>query len=313
MDDPDIVVAEPRHPRRRQLGQLGMALDRDHRAGDPAHHRGGIARAGADLEHRVAGRDRRPPRSSARRYRAGRWSAGLDRQRRIVIGMRRSASEHERFARHRRAAPPADAGSRDAAPVDLPRDHRLACGGEIGHVHLRLVRKPAAQPQRSRTAREHTPAVIPANAGHPACFRPADRSESLDSRMRGNDEENRDGPRPASRPRSEWSGVLGSALLVLALVLLELVAPPPPWSSLAKSCWDCWPFVAIVLATLLALVARNPRPAAACRRRPILPACLGPGPGPADPSRPVDRKPASRRPSRPGRICPDPGPCYSRP
>ena len=77
-----------------------MALDRDHLARDPAHHRRRIARAGADLEHPVAGRDlgRLDHQGDDIGLRDG--LVRLDRQRRILIGVAGELRRHERLARH---------------------------------------------------------------------------------------------------------------------------------------------------------------------------------------------------------------------
>ena len=50
----DVGVAEPREPLGRAPGQLGVALDRVDLGGDLGQHGGGVARAGADLEHAFA-------------------------------------------------------------------------------------------------------------------------------------------------------------------------------------------------------------------------------------------------------------------
>jgi hypothetical protein len=70
-DDRDIVVAERLDPLRGLPGQRLVPLDREDLPGDAAHNRRGVTRARADLEHPVARARRRPPRSSARRCRAG--------------------------------------------------------------------------------------------------------------------------------------------------------------------------------------------------------------------------------------------------
>ncbi len=82
-----------------------MALDRDHLAGDPAHHRGGVARAGADLEHPSPGRDlgRLDHQRDDIGLRDG--LAGLDRQRPVLIGEGAHLIGHEHLARNRRASP----------------------------------------------------------------------------------------------------------------------------------------------------------------------------------------------------------------
>ena len=126
MDDPDIVVAEPLHPLGGERGELAVPLDRDHAAGDPAHHRRRVARARADLEHR-----RLPARSSAagdhQRDDIGLRDGlpGLDRQRRVLIGAGGQLFGHERLARHlaHRVEQPLVV---DPAAGDLAPDHLLA-------------------------------------------------------------------------------------------------------------------------------------------------------------------------------------------
>jgi hypothetical protein len=77
-----------------------VALDGKDAAGDPAHHRGGIARARADLEHAVA-------RTELRRLNHQRHDVGLrdrlpccDRQCAVLIGELLEALLNKTFTRH---------------------------------------------------------------------------------------------------------------------------------------------------------------------------------------------------------------------
>ena len=54
-DDLGIGVTQARDPLARLVGQHVVALDGEHLAGNAAQHRRRVARAGADLEHRVGG------------------------------------------------------------------------------------------------------------------------------------------------------------------------------------------------------------------------------------------------------------------
>ena len=64
LDDLDIVIAEATEPLACNSDQRIVPFDRDHLTGDAADHRRCVSRAGTDLEHRVAGLDRRAgPRS----------------------------------------------------------------------------------------------------------------------------------------------------------------------------------------------------------------------------------------------------------
>ena len=120
-DDADIGIAEALHPRRRQPGQLGMALDRDHLAGDPADHRSRVARARADLEHLVAGAD------PGRRDHLG-DDIGL----RNGLARPRSAAAN----RHRRNRPDARARRPRAAPRASP-----AAGGDRSIPRAAICRR----------------------------------------------------------------------------------------------------------------------------------------------------------------------------
>jgi hypothetical protein len=63
-----------------------MALDRDHLAGDSAHHRRRITRAGADLEHPVARRDLGRLDHQRDDIRLGDGLVGFDRKGAVLIG-----------------------------------------------------------------------------------------------------------------------------------------------------------------------------------------------------------------------------------
>ena len=51
----DVAIAEPREPLLGRVRQRAVTLDRVDLAGDPAQHGGGVAGAGPDLQHPVAG------------------------------------------------------------------------------------------------------------------------------------------------------------------------------------------------------------------------------------------------------------------
>ena len=96
----DVVVAQPLQPRRRQPGQLVDALDGIDALGDPADHRGRIARAGADLEHAIARLDLRRCDHQADDVRLRDGLAGFDRQRGVLIGKLAQAFGNEDLAGH---------------------------------------------------------------------------------------------------------------------------------------------------------------------------------------------------------------------
>ena len=96
----DVVVAQPLQPRRRQPGQLVDALDGIDALGDPADHRGRIARAGADLEHAIARLDLRRCDHQADDVRLRDGLAGFDRQRGVLIGKLAQAFGNEDLTGH---------------------------------------------------------------------------------------------------------------------------------------------------------------------------------------------------------------------
>ena len=117
MDDRDIVVAEPLHPRRGQPGQLARAArSRSPRFGDPARsprpHSPSRRRSRAPCRPARP----RPPRSSARRYRAGRWSG---RPRSAAANPHRHGRRADR-ARTPRAAPRASPRAGARSPIPRP-------------------------------------------------------------------------------------------------------------------------------------------------------------------------------------------------
>ena len=131
----DIVVAQLLEPSPGRLGQRRMALDRVDPVGDLAHHGRGVARAGAHLEHAVAGlhlggldhqrddvglRDR---------------LALADRQRPVLVGELLEAGLDEGLARHA-AHGVQDVAVAHAAPGDLDVHHPGAGAGEVEHRKL---------------------------------------------------------------------------------------------------------------------------------------------------------------------------------
>ena len=137
-DDLGIGVAETREPLARLVGQLLVALDGEDLAGDAAQHRRRVARAGADLEHLVAGPKLQRARSCGRRCKAARWS-----------GPPRSAAPNP----HRRTPPDAPARTPRAAP----RPWRQAPSGS---PMPRASRCRATMMARSRACRSGRPASL---------------------------------------------------------------------------------------------------------------------------------------------------------
>jgi hypothetical protein len=130
--DEDIAIAERLDPPLRRLGQRWMPLDRLHLRRDLAEHRRRIARAGADLEHAVAGLD-------LGGFDHQRHDIGLrdrlalaDRQRPVLIGEFLEAGLDEHLARH----PP---HRLEHMPVAHPAagnlnvDHAVAGGRKVEH------------------------------------------------------------------------------------------------------------------------------------------------------------------------------------
>ena len=137
-DDLGIGVTETRDPLARLVGQHVVALDGEHLAGDAAQHRRRVARAGADLEHRVGGPKLQQLDHAGDDIRLRDGLPGLDGQRRILIGEIRQMLRHERLARHR-AHGRKHQRIADAARRQMPRHHdgavaRMPVGasGELG-------------------------------------------------------------------------------------------------------------------------------------------------------------------------------------
>src|SRR5262249_50857167 len=130
--DPELVeaLAGP-------LAELGNALDADDAPSEPRQHRGGVARAGADLEHglRAAELERLADRCDDPRL--GDRLLRADRERRVVVGAPPPPLGHEVLAGdlpHRTE----DALVGDAPPAELALHHRgpLLCevaGPTEGH------------------------------------------------------------------------------------------------------------------------------------------------------------------------------------
>ena len=124
----DVGVAELAKPRLRPLGERQDDLDRVDPGGEAGEDRRVVARAGADLEHPVAGRE-------AELLAHDRDDVGLrdrlalaDRQRVVGVGFGAKGSGHEQMPRHlgHRGE---DAFVADAAGGDLALDHEGAIGG----------------------------------------------------------------------------------------------------------------------------------------------------------------------------------------
>ena len=137
-DDLGIGVAETLDPLARLVGQHLMALDGEHLAGDAAQHRRRVARAGADLEHRVGGLGFQQLDHAGDDVRLRDGLPGLDGKCRILIGEVGQMLRHERLARHR-AHRRKHQGIADAARRQMPRDHDGAvarmpvrASGELG-------------------------------------------------------------------------------------------------------------------------------------------------------------------------------------
>ncbi len=122
VNDLDIGVAEPLQPRPGESRKLLMTFDGIDLVRHPAHHRRGIARARADLEHRVAGLDLGQLDHAGDNIGLRDGLPRLDRQRRIFIGEFLQMLGDESFARH------CAHGSKeqrigDAAGAKVARDH----------------------------------------------------------------------------------------------------------------------------------------------------------------------------------------------
>src|SRR5690606_25422645 len=96
----DAVVTQRLESLPRLRGQGRVTLDGVHAARDAAHHRGGVPRAGTDLEHALAGGD--PGRVDHQGDNVGLRDrlAFTDRQRRILVGELAHARIDEHLARH---------------------------------------------------------------------------------------------------------------------------------------------------------------------------------------------------------------------
>ena len=108
----DVREAELRQAARpRRVGQLLVPLDGVDLARDPAEDRRGVARAGADLEHAIAGPERERRGHQRDDVRLRDRLPALDRQRRVLVGELRELGGEERLARTSRIAA-STAGSR---------------------------------------------------------------------------------------------------------------------------------------------------------------------------------------------------------
>ena len=128
-----------------------VPLDGEHLLGDAAHHRGGVARSGADFEHPVA-------RRHIGRLDHQRDDIGLadrlllaDRQRAVLIGEFAQAIRQEFLARHL-AHGGEDMFAADAAPAQVAIDHRCAMSCKIGHGSFPFYLSNGAIGQRCRSA-----------------------------------------------------------------------------------------------------------------------------------------------------------------
>jgi hypothetical protein len=99
-----------------------MALDGVDLARDPAQDRGGIARARADFEHLVAGLKFEQLDHAGDDVRLRDGLAGLDRQRRILVGKLGEMLRYEGLSRHF-AHRGEDQRIGDAARLKMPRHH----------------------------------------------------------------------------------------------------------------------------------------------------------------------------------------------
>ena len=147
----DVVIAEFPEPAARRLGERGMTLDGVDAVCDPAHHRRGVARAGADFQNGVAG-------LHFGHFDHQRDDVGLrdrlffaDRQRAVFVGELLKPWLHEAFTR--------DAPHRvqhisipHAASLELDIDHAVAgrIASRIEHERADVsrsgcVRRPAAK------------------------------------------------------------------------------------------------------------------------------------------------------------------------
>ncbi len=99
-NDLDIAVAEPLQPLPRQLGKLLVTLDGEHPVRHAAHHRRGVARSGADLEHGVAGLDLGKLEHARHDVGLGDGLPRLDRECGVLIGEFLQMLGHEGLARH---------------------------------------------------------------------------------------------------------------------------------------------------------------------------------------------------------------------
>jgi hypothetical protein len=128
----DIVITELAQTGAREIGQGGMALDREDAAGQLTQHGGGVPRPGANLEHAINRTDVGGLGHARHNVRLRHGLAFLDRQRRILVGELLHGVGQEGFARHllhRRQ----HSAIGDAAAGDLAADHTSARIGDGCH------------------------------------------------------------------------------------------------------------------------------------------------------------------------------------
>ena len=131
-DDFGIGVAEPLQPGGGELRQRRVSLDGEHLVGHAAHDRRGVARSGADLEHRVAWLDLGKLDHAGDDIRLRDGLARLDGQRRILVDELLEMLRHEGLARHR-AHGFKQERIVNAARLEMPLDHDGTVAG-IGAV-----------------------------------------------------------------------------------------------------------------------------------------------------------------------------------
>ena len=131
----DLAVAQALQPEPRRFGQRLMALDGTDLGAHCRQHRRGIAAAGPDLEHAVAGRDLGRGRHQRHDIRLGDGLVFLDRQRHVVIGKFAQVLGDEFLARHaaHRVEHPRIG---DAAIGDLPLHHLPPLFGHVFHPRI---------------------------------------------------------------------------------------------------------------------------------------------------------------------------------
>ena len=140
-----VGIAQRGEPGRGRSGKPGAALDRADLQGDARQHRRGIARAGADLEHRPA--TTRPQRFDHQCNDVGFGDrlALADRQRCVIERVLAQCLRHEELARHH-AHGREDARTAHPARRDLLRDHVLAPPCHVVRLHTPPPRRsPQAQ------------------------------------------------------------------------------------------------------------------------------------------------------------------------